>query len=149
MKRVSTPGLRSEPHLDHRPLSKWLALTGFLLIVCAFFFVDWRALQAGTSNWKFNVPTATTGIVLPSSYGLVSINRHGRIRVSSGDGVALPVATLEEFRTTVQDTVDEYPDRPFVLIAPDYADPKAIELTISVLREAGVKQVVFQTALPQ
>ena len=149
MKQVSTPGRRLEPHLDRLPWTRWLALTGFLLIVCAFFFVDWRALQAGTSNWKFNVPTATTGIVLPSSYGLVSINRQGTIRVSSGDGVALPVATVEEFRTTVQATVDEYPDRPFVLIAPDHADPKAIELTLSVLREAGVKQVVFQTVLPQ
>ena len=87
--------------------------------------------------------------MLPPTYGLVSINLQGTIRVSSGDDVALPVATLEEFQAAVQATVNEYPDRPFVLIAPDYADPKAIEMVLSVLREAGVKTVVFQTILPQ
>ena len=139
---------RSLEGQDRRPWRRWILLTALLLVLSAPFLLDLNIPGLSCYRGRYRPPTAVTGPRLPDAAAVISINRHGIIRISSGEEMSLPVADQKELADAVSAIASAFPDRPFVLKIDREIRYEKVQLVLSTIDQAGVKKVYFHTELP-
>lgn len=128
--------------------SRWVLLTSLLLLLSAPFLLDLNLPGIRCYRGKYRAPRALTGTRLPNTAAIVSIGRQGIIRVSPGDEMSLPLASDDELLRFTDYIVSSYPDRPFVLKIDKDISYARVDMVLSTLKQARVKDVYFHTELP-
>ncbi len=142
-RRIDSP----EAH-DRRPWRRWIFFTAMLLLLSAPFLLDLNVPGLACYRGLYRPPTALTGSRLPDVAAVISVNRHGITRVSSGEEMSLPVADAKELAEAVDAIVLAFPGRPFVLKVDREIRYQQVQQVLSILDQAGVRSLYFHTELP-
>lgn len=136
----------------HQPpaWSRYAVLCGLLVLLCGLLMMNRETLNFVERPWSqyYRAPEAVTGPLLPDKAAVVSPNRHGIVRISSGEQMSLPVSTDEELLAAVRHIMADYPGRPFVLKFDRDTPYGTVQGLLAVLREGGAGTVFFDTELP-
>jgi biopolymer transport protein ExbD len=140
-------GLRSirERHAGHSP--RWyraISLSALLVLICSLFLFRWDLLLQPESR-SYSPPEAVTGMPLPGKVAYLCIDRQGEISISDGEQLSLQVSSRAELMAAVNDIIVAFPERPFCLKIDRDTLYEKVNLVLSVLHEAGVGTIYFQS----
>lgn len=120
-----------------------VVLHALMLILLAPFFVFWQDWASRPGRTTLEPPAALSTVRIPRTTGVIVIDRDGRVRVSTGDEMSLPVQTASELWTFCQNYREAYPTRPVVLRIDRRTRFASVNLVLAALSDAGINGGFF------
>ena len=147
-KRLSTDDPDQPLGPKGMPWNMWLLFGGSIIFLSMPFLVGLKL--PGTTNYgdRYRAATAVSGKRIPDPAAIISISRQDTVRISNGNEVAAPVSTAAELHEAIDEIVQSFPDRPFVLKIDRDTPYDRVDMVMEGLKAAGAKNIYFHTEPP-
>jgi len=120
-----------------------VVILGFVLLSVSLVGTLFSILKPNLNSFEPLLPTISSGRPIRERRPFIAVDSKGGFRVSTGDIMAIPVATLDEVRLFAEVQLASYPGSVFELRIDENTEMRLVLGLLETLRISGVKRCSF------